>query len=51
MLGNLKRVYPVLKTHTPNGVLGREFTLEVRKLVKKKYLQSDVEYRNYNGWP
>ena len=29
MLGNLKRVYPVLKAHTPNGILGREFALEV----------------------
>jgi len=29
MLGNVKRVYPVLKAHTPNGILGREFALEV----------------------
>jgi hypothetical protein len=45
MLGNLKRVYLVLKAHTPNGVLGKEFTLEVRKVVKKIYLQSDVDYK------
>ena len=46
MLGNLKRVYPVLKTHTPNGVLGREFALEV--LVGKNFYKV-VWNKNYNG--
>jgi len=46
MLGNVKRVYPVLKAHTPNGVLGREFALEV--LVGKK-IYKVMWNKNYNG--
>jgi len=47
MLGNVKRVYPVLKAHTPNGVLGREFALEV--LVGKKNIYKVMWNKNYNG--